>query len=82
MEEVLKVNGSQERNITLTNLRPYTTYKLQISIISLDGSQHIQLGPRSIAKRFFTLEDGKIPAYHSFSFPISYSPLSIPYRSN
>ncbi|KAK6620371.1 hypothetical protein RUM44_006772 [Polyplax serrata] len=56
-EEITKLNGSQERNVTLTNLRPYTTYKLQISIISLDGSQQIQLGPRSVAKRFLTLED-------------------------
>lgn len=58
-EEITKLNGSQERNVTLTNLRPYTTYKLQISIISLDGSQQIQLGPRSVAKRFLTLEDGE-----------------------
>lgn len=56
----LEISNGEQRNVTVKNLKPYTTYKLQVSIVSIDARSQTQVGPRSIAKEFSTFEDGKL----------------------
>lgn len=53
----LEISNGEQRNVTVKNLKPYTTYKLQVSIVSIDARSQTQVGPRSIAKEFSTFED-------------------------
>lgn len=58
MEKHVQVPYPSERNVTLKNLKPHTTYAVDVSVIFGDGTNKTQIGPRSATKIFTTKEDG------------------------
>lgn len=55
-ESEVEVSGGERRNVTLTNLKPYTTYKVQVAIVSINAESKSQMGPRKESNLFTTQE--------------------------